>query len=60
LRTDAAKRFRVVKNATAIIWKMLLVAEQAFRRVKHPELMPAVYRGVTFVDGIEMTKEVAA
>jgi hypothetical protein len=39
---------------------MLLVAEQAFRRVKHPELMPAVYRGATSIDGIEMTKEVAA
>lgn len=60
LRTDAAKRFRLVTNATAVIWKMLLVAEQAFRRVKHPELMPAVYRGAIFVDGIEMTKEVAA
>jgi len=27
LRTDAAKRFKLVKNATAVIWKMLLVAE---------------------------------
>jgi transposase-like protein len=60
LRTDAAKRFRLVTNATAVIWKMLLVAEQAFRRLKHPELMPAVYRGALFVDGIEITKEVAA
>jgi putative transposase len=60
LRTDAAKRFRVVKNATAVIWKMLLVAEQAFRRVKHPELMPAVYRGGTFIDGLPVNKEVAA
>jgi transposase-like protein len=60
LRTDAAKRFRVVKNATAVIWKMLLVAEQAFRRVKHPELMPAVYHGVTFVDGRQMSSEAAA
>jgi len=38
--TDAAKRFKTVKNATAVIGKMLLVAEHAFRRVKHPELMP--------------------
>ena len=42
LRTDAAKRFKLVKNATAVIWKMLLVVEQAFRRVKHPELIPLV------------------
>ena len=27
LRTDAAKRFKKVANATAVIWKMLLVAE---------------------------------
>jgi putative transposase len=60
LRTDAAKRFRLVKNATAVIWKMLLVAEQAFRRLKHPELMPVVYRGGTFMDGILVNKEVAA
>jgi transposase-like protein len=60
LRTDAAKRFRVVQNATAVIWKMLLVAEQTFRRLKHPELMPAAYRGGTFIDGVPVNKEVAA
>jgi putative transposase len=60
LRTDAAKRFRVVKNATAVIWKILLVAERTFRRVKHPELMPVVYRGGTFIDGLPVNKEVAA
>jgi putative transposase len=60
LRTDAAKRFKLVKNATAVIWKMLLVAEQVFRRVKHPEFMPMVYRGIRFVDGIQVEKEVAA
>lgn len=60
LRTDAAKRYRLVKNATAMIWKILLVAEQAFRRVKHPELMPLVYRGERFVDGMQVKKEVAA
>jgi transposase-like protein len=60
LRTDAAKRFKKVTNATAVIWKMLLVAERAFRRVKHPELMPEVYRGVTYVNGLPMKMEVAA
>jgi putative transposase len=60
LRTDAAKRFKLVKSATAVIWKMLLVAEQTFRRLKHPELMPIVYQGVTYVDGKQMSKEVAA
>ena len=60
LRTDAAKRFRVVKNATAVIWKILLVAERTFRRLKHPELMPAVYRGGTCIEGVPVNKEVAA
>jgi transposase-like protein len=58
LRTDAAKRFKLVKNATAMIWKMLWVAEQAFRRLKHPELMPLVYRGAKFEDGIQVQTEV--
>ena len=48
LRTDAAKGFKLVKNATAVIWKMRIVAEQAFRRVKHPELMPLVSREIKF------------
>ncbi len=58
--TDAAKRFKTVTNATAVIWKMLLVAERAFRRVKYPELMPKVSRGITFVDGVEEKTRVAA
>jgi hypothetical protein len=41
LRTDAAKRFKRVENATAVIWKMLLVAQQRFRRLNAPELMNA-------------------
>ncbi len=60
LRTDAAKRFKKVANATAVIWKMLLVAERTFRRVKHPDLMPEVYRGRKFVDGIQEKTRVAA
>ncbi len=43
-----------------MIWKMLLVAEQTFRRVKHPALMPVVYRGGMFVDGMLVNKEAAA
>ena len=39
LRTDAAKRFKKVANATAVIWKMLLVAETKFRKLNAPELL---------------------
>jgi transposase-like protein len=60
LRTDAAKRFKKVANATAIIWKMLLVAEKAFRKVKHPELMKEVYKGVQYVDGLHVKTKAAA
>jgi putative transposase len=55
LRTTAAKRFKKVENATALIWKMLQVAESTFRRLKGAELLPAVYAGVQYVDGMQRT-----
>ena len=36
LRTTAAKRFKRVESATALIWKLLLVAEKRFRRLDAP------------------------
>src|SRR4030095_6038685 len=52
LRTMAAKRFKKVENATALIWKLLQVAESAFRRLKGAELLPAVYAGAQYVNGV--------
>jgi putative transposase len=64
LRTTAAKRFKKVDSATAIIWKLLQVAESTFRRLNAPELLPAVYAGATYVDGMKQMainhQEVAA
>lgn len=64
LRTGAAKRFKKVESATAIIWKPLQVAEQTFRRLNALELLPAVYAGAQYVDGIKQgvsqAQEVAA
>jgi len=63
LRTDAAKRFKKVANATAMIWRMLMVAESRFRRLRAPELAREVHRGVLFVNGIRVkhvTREAAA
>ena len=61
LRTDAARRYKRVDRATAMIWKMLMVAQQKFRRLTAPELLKHVYLGVEYEDGIEVTrKEVAA
>ncbi|MFQ5918112.1 MAG: IS256 family transposase [Candidatus Binatia bacterium] len=63
LRTDAAKRYKRVDRATAVIWKMLMVAEKRFRRLRAPELMMDVYHGAQYVDGIRLQtaiEEVAA
>lgn len=43
LRTGVAKRFKKVDSAPTIIWKLLQVAEKAFRRLNVPEVLPAVY-----------------
>ena len=50
-RTSAAKRFKRVENVTAVIWKILLVAEQTFRRLDAPELLAEVAEGVTYING---------
>jgi hypothetical protein len=64
LRTTAAKRFKKVDSATAMIWNILQLAEQTFRRLKSPELLPAVYAGAMYADGIKQIagnhQEVAA
>jgi putative transposase len=57
LRTDAAKRYKKVDNATAVIWKMLLLAEQRFRKLDAPERMKEVFLGVQFRDGIKVQVE---
>ena len=51
LRTDAAKRFKKVANATSMIWRVLLVGESRFRKLNAPELLAEVHRGVQFEDG---------
>ena len=53
LRTTAAKRFKKVENATALIWKILQVAESTFRKLKGAELLPAVYAGGQYRDGVK-------
>jgi len=53
LRTTAGKRYKRVESATALIWKVLQVAEQTFRRLNAPQLLPAVYAGTQYVDGVQ-------
>ncbi len=43
LRTNAARRFKKVRNATALIWRTLKVAESRFRKLTAPHLLQQVY-----------------
>jgi len=70
LRTTAAKRYRRVENATAVLClprpirrgKTLLLAERRFRKLNAPELLPEVAAGVRFENGerVRITEKVAA
>jgi transposase-like protein len=63
LRTTAAKRYKKVENATAVIWKVLLIVEKSFRKLDAPELLVDVAAGATFDNGIRVkvkSKESAA
>lgn len=51
LRTDAAKRYRKVENATAMLWKLLLVAEKSFRKLDHAEHLRDVLAGRSYENG---------
>jgi transposase-like protein len=57
LRTDAAKRYRKVENATAVIWKMLMLAEQRFRRLDAPEKIKLIYLGIDLYESQEAKRE---
>ena len=56
LRTSAAKRFKKVASAEALIWKTLMIAEKKFRRLNAPELLREVADGKKFVDGVAVNK----
>jgi putative transposase len=47
LRTDAALRYKKVEHATAVLWKLLLLAERRFQRLNSPELLRDVFAGVS-------------
>src|SRR5208283_2408898 len=57
LRTNAAKRYKKVENATAVIWKMMLLAERRFRKLNAPDKLNQVFLGVGFRDGAEVKQE---
>ena len=51
LRTDAARRYKELANAEALIWKSLTIAEKKFRHLNSPALLEQVYKGEPFEDG---------
>ena len=51
LRTTAAKRYKKVENATAVLWKLLMLAERNFRRLNGHHLLGEVAAGVKFKNG---------
>src|SRR5262245_28271431 len=52
-----ANASRMVEKVTALIWKMLQVAESTFRRLKGAELLPDVYAGQHYRDGVKRTSD---
>jgi transposase-like protein len=56
LRTEAARRFKKVENATAMIWRLLTIAESRFRKIDAPHLAAEVYRGTKYEDGEKVNK----
>jgi putative transposase len=54
LRTDASRRYKKVENATALIWKTMMISESRFRRLNAPELLAEVYVGARYVDGVRV------
>ena len=57
LRTTAAKRYKKVESATALIWKVLCVAEKRFRTLNAAELLAGVHADDVFTDGSFVTEE---
>ncbi len=57
LRTDAGKRYKRVQGATALIWRVLMVAQQPFRKLNGPERLPAVRAGQKYQDGQPVKQE---
>jgi len=54
----AAKRFKVMANATMLIWKVLRVAESRWRKLDAPDLMKDVYEGREFSEGMPVTRAI--
>ena len=52
------RRYKKVESATAMIWKLLQIAEKNFRTLKGYWLLSDVYKGKQFVNGIIIKKNI--
>ncbi len=59
LRTNAARRFQRTENASAMIWKLLMIAEKTFRRLDRIHLLDDLLQGVNFINGVPVRTEAA-
>ena len=61
LRTKAAKRYKRACNATAMIWKILMLQEKKFRRLMGFELLRNVYQSAGFkINEVDNDDQIAA
>ena len=60
LRTNAGKRYKRVQAATALIGRVLMVAEKRFRKLNAPELLADVFAGERYQDGKPIQREDAS
>jgi len=54
LRTAAGKRYKKVASATALIWKILMIAESRFRHLNAAHLLREVAEGAEYEDGVRV------
>ena len=60
--SDAARSYKRVDRAIAVIWKMPMVAQKRRRRIEAPALIKDGWLGAQYADGlmIQTAEEVAA
>lgn len=59
LRTNAARRFKKTENATAMLWKLLMVAEKTFRRLDRVHVLADLLQGAKYINGVQVRTNAA-
>jgi putative transposase len=59
LRTNAARRFKKAENATAMLWKLLMVAEKTFRRLDRVHVLNDLLQGAKYINGVQVRTSAA-